>query len=96
MNDTFEDLGKKLSETADAFASKANDLMEIQKLKNQIRTLKRSNQRDYSDIGKMYYEKYKAGEVIDAEAAVLCEAISGREGQIAGFEQDVEIRKETI
>ncbi|MDD3401949.1 MAG: hypothetical protein PHQ72_01145 [Hespellia sp.] len=96
MNDAFEDLGKKLSETAEALADKTGELIEIQKLKNQIRTLKRGNLRDYSDIGKMYYEKYKAGEVIDAEAAALCEAISTREEQIEGFEKEVTARKDTI
>lgn len=96
MNDTFEDLGKKISEAADAVASKANDLIEIQKLKNQISTLQRGNKRDYADIGKMYYEKFKAGEVVDADAATLCEAISEREISIAGLERDVAARKESV
>lgn len=96
MNDTFEDLGKKLSETAEALAGKTNDLIEIQKLKNQIRMLKRSNMRDYADIGKLYYEKYQAGEVLDEQAGVLCESILGRDEQIAGFEQEVSSRKDTL
>lgn len=96
MSDTFEDLGKKISDTANAVAAKANDLIEVQKLKNQISTLQRANTRDYADIGKMYYEKYKAGEVIDADAATLCEAIDQRDVSITGLERDIEARQTTI
>ena len=95
MNDTFEELGKKLADAAENVAGKTSDWLEIQKLKNQIRTLERGNMRDYADIGKMYYEKYKVGEVIDADAGALCENISNREMEIAGLEQQVDSRKDT-
>ena len=36
MKDFFEDLGKRLSETAEAVTAKAGDAIEIQKLKAQI------------------------------------------------------------
>ena len=35
MKDFFEDLGKRLSETAEAVTAKAGDAIEIQKLKAQ-------------------------------------------------------------
>ena len=41
MKDFFEDLGKRLSETAEAVTAKAGDAIEIQKLKAQIRELAR-------------------------------------------------------
>ena len=39
MGTFFEDLGKRLGETAETMTNKAGEAMEIQKLKNQIRTL---------------------------------------------------------
>ena len=45
MKDFFEDLGKRLSETAEAVTAKAGDAIEIQKLKAQIRELARGNAR---------------------------------------------------
>ena len=35
--------------------------------KSQIRSLDRANERDYIEIGKKIYEKFKAGEVADLE-----------------------------
>ena len=45
MKDFFEDLGKRLSETAEAVTAKAGDAIEIQKLKAQIRELERKCRR---------------------------------------------------
>ena len=39
MGDFFEDLGKKITETADMITKKTERVMEIQKLQNQIRNL---------------------------------------------------------
>ena len=73
----FDDLGKRLSETANDLGKKAEDTVEIQKRKSDIRFLGRANDRDYMDIGKIIFEKYRNGEVVDTDMAALCEAISG-------------------
>ena len=39
MKDFFEDLGKRLSETAEAVTAKAGDAIEIQKLKAQMQKI---------------------------------------------------------
>ena len=62
MADFFEDLGKKITEVADDLGRKAGDTIETQKIKSQIRSLKRANERDYLDIGRMVYEKFQDGE----------------------------------
>ena len=51
MKDFFEDLGKRLSETAEAVTAKAGDAIEIQKLKAQIRELARGNAEDLMELG---------------------------------------------
>ena len=75
----LESLGKtiadKTEDIVDVVARKTEDTVEVQKLKSQIRTLKRNNERDFEDMGKILYERYKEGDEIDEEFVELCEAI---------------------
>lgn len=89
MSDFFEDLGKKISDAASEFGKKTEDTLEIQKLKSDIRSLKRGNGRDYADIGKIIYDKYQNGEVVDGELSVLCEAIDKRDEQIGELKAEI-------
>ena len=57
MKDFFEDLGKRLSETAEAVTAKAGDAIEIQKLKAQIRELARGNAEDLMELGQSIYDR---------------------------------------
>ena len=79
MADFFEQLGKKISDVAEDFGKKTEDTLEVQRIKSQIRSLDRANERDYIEIGKKIYEKFKAGEVADLEYIALCESIEKRE-----------------
>ena len=56
MKDFFEDLGKRLGETAETMSNKAGDAIEIQKLKSQIRSLARGNAVDLMELGKTIYD----------------------------------------
>lgn len=89
MGTFFEDLGKKIGETAETVTNKAGEAVEVQRLKNQIRVLERGNESDYVDLGKMLYEHYKDGEVVDSEAIGVCEAIQNREENIKKYEQQI-------
>lgn len=89
MKSFFEDLGRKIGETAETVTNKAGEAVEVQRLKNQIRALERGNERDYMELGKMVYDHYKAGEVVDAEAISICEAIQNREESIEKYEKDI-------
>lgn len=75
MADFFEQLGKKISDVAEDFGKKTEDTLEVQRIKSQIRSLDRANERDYIEIGKKIYEKFKSGEVADLEYISLCESI---------------------
>ncbi len=83
-------VGKKTEEVVDIVARKTEQTIEIQKIKNQIRTMKRNNERDYQDIGKMIYEKYKNGEEVDAKYAELCQAITDRDAEIQKAKDNIE------
>lgn len=75
MADFFEELGKKISDVASDIGKKTEDTIEIQKLKSNIRGLQRANDRDFIDIGRMVYEKFKDGEISDLDYVAMCEAI---------------------
>ena len=67
MKSFFEDLGKKIGETTETVTSKAGEMMEIQRLRGQIRTLERGNEADMLEMGRFLYEKYQAGEAMDEQ-----------------------------
>lgn len=73
MKSFFEDLGKKIGETTETVTSKAGEMMEIQRLRGQIRTLERGNEADMLEMGRFLYEKYRAGEEMDEQVQMLCE-----------------------
>ena len=70
--------------------------MEVQKIKSNIRSLKRANDRDYIDIGKMVYEKFQNGEVSDISYVTLSEAIEKREEEIEHQEDEDKKIKRTL
>lgn len=89
LKGNLENLGKTISETAEVVSKKTEEAVEIQKMKSQIRGLERSNQRDFQDIGKIIYERFKKGEVVDTAFIELCETIEGREEQIQDYRRQV-------
>lgn len=89
MRSFFEDLGKRLGETAETVTSKAGEAMEIQKLKSQIRSLERENDSDLAELGLAVYDQFKDGAELGEEAAGLCEAIQSREESIAECMQKI-------
>ena len=55
----FESVGKKISDVAEDFGKKTEDTLEVQRIKSQIRSLDRANERDYIEIGKKIYQNSK-------------------------------------
>ena len=96
MGDFFDDLGKRLTETADAFSKKTEEVVETQRIKTQIRLLKRNLERDFEDLGIMLYGKYQKGEEVADEYKELCEVIKGREENIAEYEREIAEMKGTM
>lgn len=79
MKDFFEDLGKRLGETAEIMTNKASEAIEIQRLKGKVRRLARENAVDLMEMGRMIYDSYKEGGEVNEEAEPLCQSIGGRE-----------------
>lgn len=89
MKDFFEDLGKRIGETAETMTNMAGEAIEIQRLKSQIRTLARGNAVDLMELGKSIYDRYKAGEEVEESAQGLCDAIKDRETTIGEYEKKI-------
>ncbi len=96
MADFFDDFGKKVADAASDLSQKASDTLEVQKLKSEIRFLKRGNQRDFVDIGKSVYEKFSKNEIHDMDMIALCEAIEKRDEQIEKYEEQIVRIKEEL
>lgn len=79
MKDFFEDLGKRIGETAETVTNKAGEAIEIQRLKSKTRRLARENAVDLMEMGRMIYDQYKDGGNVSEEAKALCESVSRRE-----------------
>ena len=90
MADFFEDFGKIVSDVASDIGKKADEALELQKLKSEVRSLKRGNERDYVDIGKAILDKFQAGEELDPDLAALCEAIVKRNEEIKIVEESID------
>ena len=89
-------MGTKISAVAVDISKKAEDTFEVQKIKGDIRSIKRANERDLRDIGRMVYEKFRKGEVDDTEYINLCEQIEKREEEIENWEEQIVKIKEEI
>lgn len=96
MSDFFEDLGKRISDVAEDIGKKAGDTIEVEKLKSQIRSLKRANARDLLEIGRMVYDKFRDGEVSDLDYMALCEAVEKRDEEMARHEEEIQRIREVF
>lgn len=90
MQDFFDSLGKRINDTLDEVGKRAEDTMEVQKYKSEVRSLKRGNERDMYDIGRIVYERFKDGDIVDLDFVALCEAIEKRDQRIEECKEEIE------
>lgn len=72
----WDDLGNTLTRKAKGLRSRAENLYEIQKIRNKLSAQERMTEKLMMDIGKMIYTRYEQGEAVDGETGVICEEIS--------------------
>ena len=89
MADFFKDMEQKLSGVISDLGKKTEDTIEIQKIKSDIRSLKRANERDLIDIGRMVYEKFHYTYIYYTDYITFCEAIEKREETIERQEEEI-------
>lgn len=96
MADFFEELGKRITDVASDIGKRTEDTIEVQKIKGDIRFMKRANERNLLDLGRMVYDKFQKGEVDDTEYIALCEEIEKREEEMEKREEEIVRIKEDI
>ena len=72
----WDDLGNTLTRKAKGLSSRAENLYEIQKIRNKLSAQERMTEKLMMDIGKMIYTRYEQGEAVDGEVGAICEEIS--------------------
>lgn len=72
----WDDLGNTLTRKAKGLSSRAENLYEIQKIRNKLSAQERMTEKLMVDIGKMIYTRYEQGEAVDGETGAICEEIS--------------------
>ena len=72
----WDDLGNTLTRKAKGFSTKAENLYEIQKIRNKLSAQERMTEKLMLDLGKMIYTRYEHGEAVDGELGAICEEIS--------------------
>lgn len=72
----WDDLGNTLTRKANGLSSRAENLYEIQKIRNKLSAQERMTEKLMMDIGKMIYTRYEQGEAVDGETGAICEEIS--------------------
>jgi len=85
----LENIGKKVSEAAQAAAKKSSELVEVTKLNSSIGSEEDKIRKLYEQIGKNVYQKFTAGEEIYLEANDACLEIQTREATIKGLKQKI-------
>ncbi len=72
----WDDLGNTLTRKAKGLSSRAENLYEIQKIRNKLSAQERMTEKLMMEIGKMIYTRYEQGEAVDGETGAICEEIS--------------------
>ena len=72
----WDDLGNTLTRKAKGLSSRAENLYEIQKIRNKLSAQERMTEKLMMDIGQMIYTRYEQGEAVDGETGAICEEIS--------------------
>lgn len=76
MANFWDDLGNTLTRKAKGLSSRAENLYEIQKIRNKLSAQERMTEKLMMDIGKLIYTRYEHREAVDGEVGAICEEIS--------------------
>lgn len=84
---------KLLGQKTEELSQKTEEIVEVQKLKNDIRILERQNLHNCIDLGEIIFEKYENGDPLSTELVEICKELEGRLSMIEALEQDIAIIK---
>jgi hypothetical protein len=79
----------KITDAAKTAGDRASDAIELTKLKNKISNEKKEVDIEYAKIGKIYYDKAKAGEELEQDAMDICDKIDAHNTTIAELQESM-------
>ena len=79
----------KLKATAKNADSKAGEVVDKQKVQSKIADEKKAIEKTLDQIGRGYYDAYKAGNDVTAGLDELCEKIDDHKAKIAELEEEI-------
>ncbi|HHV59915.1 MAG TPA: zinc ribbon domain-containing protein [Clostridiaceae bacterium] len=85
----FDNLSKKVSNTAKSAAKKSSNLVEIAKLNMNISSEEDKINKLYAEIGKIAYSSYSAGKEVPEEYKTQCESIKTCLDNIKNFKKQI-------
>lgn len=85
----LDNLTRKVSDTAKAAAKKSGNVVEVTRLNIGIGTEEEKVRKIYAEIGKLLYEDYTKGRVIDGVLLEYCEKIDAINRNICEMRQKI-------
>ena len=94
--DIFDNIGRTISDAAETVGRKTGELAEMARLKHQVYGLERAIKKDFTDLGKMIYERYAGQGIIDQDLLPICEEIAQKEILIDQYKGEIDGLKNEI
>lgn len=79
----------KLTDAAAAIGDKANDAIEITKIKTKINGEKKDIEEELACLGRIYYERAQAGEILTDEAMCIVSRVAAHYKVVADLEKQL-------
>ncbi len=86
----LDDAITKTKEVFDVACKKTDEVVTIEKQKFNIASLKSKREKDYADLGRIYYELIKNNADLDDNTRNLVDAISEKSEEIARLYEDIQ------
>ena len=94
MASFFDTLSKTATDAATRASAKADELLEVNKLKGKQADIKKEIGVTLNQIGQQCYKRYKKGDVFDEELTKLCKHLERLQKDIQGFDEEIADAKE--
>lgn len=86
----LDDAITKTKEVFDVACKKTDEVVTVEKQKFNIASLKSKREKDYADLGKIYYELAKDSTDLSDEARNLVDAITEKNEEITRLHEDIQ------
>ena len=81
----------KITDAAKMAGDKASDAIELTKLKSKVSSEKKEIELEMAKIGKIYYDKGKAGEELDQDAKDISDKIDAHKDVIEETQSQIDV-----